>query len=50
MCIQRSLPFVPLPNANQVIRILQIQFGENSRIVKGAESGVNEWERVLIFY
>lgn len=38
--VECRLPFVPLPDSDQMIGVPQIQFGEDGRLREGVEGGV----------
>ena len=49
MGVKPCLPFVPLADAYQVIRIAQIELGEDGGMRERLESGTMEGDGVLIF-
>ena len=37
-CVERCLPFVPLPDANQMVGVLEIQLSEDGGLVQSREA------------
>ena len=49
MGVESRLPFVSLPDTDQVICIAQVEFGKHRGMHKGFKCGTKEWKRVFIF-
>ena len=47
--VKARLPFVPLMDTDQMVRIVQVEFGEDRGMRKGLEGGINKWDGILIF-
>ena len=41
--VEARLPFVPLSDTDQMVRIEQVQFGENCGMREGLKGGAKEW-------
>ena len=48
--VKSRLPFIPLSDTNQVIRVAQVEFGKHRGVRKGFESGAKEWKGIFILY
>ena len=46
--VKSRLPFVPLSDTNQVVRVTQVELSEHHGVRKGFKSGAKEWNRVFI--
>ena len=46
--VKSRLPFVPLSDMNQVVRVMQVELSEHHGVRKGFKSGAKEWNGVFI--
>ena len=47
-CVERCLPFVPLPDSNQMVGVPEIQLSEDGGLVKRSKGRVEKRKRVLV--
>jgi len=47
-CVKSSLPLIPFPNKNQVIRVAQVEFGSYGGALYWFKSRRDEWQRIFI--
>ena len=47
--VESRLPFISLPDTNQVIHIAQVKFGKHRGMHKWFKRGAKEWKGVFIF-
>ena len=46
--VKPRLPFIPLSDMNQVIRVAQVEFRKHRGMRKGFECGNKEWDGILV--
>ena len=49
VCIEGGLPLVPFTDSGEMVRTLQVEFGENGGRRQRFKGRTHQWERVLIF-
>ena len=48
-CLEGSFPLVTGSNANKVVSAMEVDLGEDTRILEAVQEVWNEWERVSVF-
>jgi hypothetical protein len=49
-CVERLFPLVPLSDADKVVGIPEVEFGEHRGTVEGGKSIPDEWQGILVLH